>query len=155
MRLRGDIALEDEAYRGRRTSRAAVFGEQDEAGDEEEDGDEEEVDGFLGSEGDGEDEEGEEEEEEADGRAAKRSRVAAGGWWCGGRGRGTGEEATIDMRIDMRMDMRDNWLVERERVSGWPHSTMYRLVCADFIRRRGWVAHCAAPPRWTRHMLAV
>ncbi len=84
MRLRGDIALEDEAYRGRRTSRAAVFGEQAEEDEEEEDEDDGEG-GFLGSDGDGEDEE-EEEEQEADGRAAKRSRVAAGRWRCGGRG---------------------------------------------------------------------
>ncbi|PNH01955.1 hypothetical protein TSOC_012099 [Tetrabaena socialis] len=76
MRLRGEIALEDAAYRGRKTSRAAMFGEQEEE-QEEESGDDglefsSDDDGLANGHGPGSSEgddgdEGEEGEEDVEG----------------------------------------------------------------------------------------
>ncbi|KAG2497233.1 hypothetical protein HYH03_004822 [Edaphochlamys debaryana] len=71
MLLRGDITLEDAAYRGRKTSRAAMFG--DVQDDEDDDEDEDDIGLDLSG---GEDEDDEDEEEEAAGQEERR---AAGG----------------------------------------------------------------------------
>ncbi|GFR52681.1 hypothetical protein Agub_g15307, partial [Astrephomene gubernaculifera] len=73
MLLRGDIALEDAAYRGRKTSRAAMFGEQEEEGDmSDDDGDDEggDVDLDLGG-GSGDD--GSDDEDGGDAGADRRA----------------------------------------------------------------------------------
>ncbi|KXZ45036.1 hypothetical protein GPECTOR_59g644 [Gonium pectorale] len=89
MLLRGDITLEDEAYRGRRTSRAAIFGEDGDADDVDDDEDDDEgsdLDLDLDLSGGGDDGDGgnsddadEDEEEEHDARGRRRRAADAAG----------------------------------------------------------------------------
>ncbi|GLC43953.1 hypothetical protein PLESTB_000213500 [Pleodorina starrii] len=82
MLLRGDIALEDAAYRGRKTSRAAIFGDEDGAADSDDDEDVD-LDLDLGEDGDGDDDDEERglssEGEEEDGGAERRAAVGQAG----------------------------------------------------------------------------
>ncbi|KAG2443470.1 hypothetical protein HXX76_001825 [Chlamydomonas incerta] len=90
MLMRGGIDLEDAAYRGRKSSRAAIFGEADEEDDEDEDdeGQDEEATDLeleLGSSDDKEDE-----EEDEDAGRGRRTAAAAAAASAGPSGRGAG-----------------------------------------------------------------